>query len=66
MSIRTAEGLNTREVLEAPTVLDAKKRLVHAKPMRVAVKENGWQSIGLHLLGECLDVLVISSRFSLF
>ena len=34
--------------------------------MRVAVKENGWQGIGLHLLGECLDVLVISSRFDLF
>ena len=66
MSIRTAEGLNTREVIEAPTVLGAKKRLVHAKPMRVAVKKTGWPSVGLHLLGECLDVLVISSRFDLF
>ena len=28
MGIRAAEGLNTREVLETPTVLGAKKRLV--------------------------------------
>jgi hypothetical protein len=66
MSIRAAEGLNTREVLEAPTVLGGKKRLVRAKPMRVAVKKNGWPSIALHLLGEYLDVLIISGRFGLF
>jgi hypothetical protein len=59
VSIRAAEGLNAREVLEAPIVLRAKKRLIHEKPMRVAVKENSWASIALHLLGKDRDVFVI-------
>jgi len=45
VSIRAAEGLNAREVLEAPIVLRAKKRLIHEKLMRVAVKENSWARI---------------------
>ena len=62
MSIRAAEGLNAREVAEAPIVLRAKKRLIHAKPMRVAVKKNVRTSIEQSRPGTQITVLMSFKR----
>jgi hypothetical protein len=62
VSIRAAEGLNAHEVLEAPIALRAKKRLIHAKPMRVAVKKNVRTSIEQSRPGTEITVLMSFRR----
>ena len=60
MAVRCTKCFHPREVFKRPSSFGADERFVDPKYVTVAMEDNCWFVVALHLFGEGLDVVVMT------